>query len=74
LPLVSSYFTVSLTDAIRQILQKPAIAHTPEFLMIVAAQTQEFVLDSTRFVEQVSVVHDEELLYVGGGSSGCVLM
>jgi hypothetical protein len=42
--------------------------------MIVAVQTQEFVIDSTRYVENVAVVHDDDLLYVGGGSSGCVLI
>jgi hypothetical protein len=42
--------------------------------MIVAVQTQEFVIDSTRYVEAVTVVQDDDLLHVGGGSSTCVLI
>jgi len=40
--------------------------------MIADIQTQDFIVVATETHEPLTIVQDTELLYVGGGSTGCL--
>jgi len=67
---------LSLTDANRQFLPEfnhhPNQILLPERVMIADIQTPEFIVVAAETQELLTIVQDVELLYVGGGSTGCL--
>jgi hypothetical protein len=64
---------LSINDASRQFRPKANLLLSSEHAMIADIQTQEMTLAATEAQEQLAIVQDAELLFVGGGgTSGCM--
>jgi hypothetical protein len=70
--LVLGYVTLSISDATRQFWSKPISVQFSERFMIADIQTQDSHVTETAVQEPLLIVQDAELLYVGGGSHGCL--